>query len=194
MPNVTISVPDQLKAEMDTLSEVNWSGLCRKAISQYIAQRKNPTPQIDLDLRGSTLYERFLQTGYPTLRIDLRIHNKMESDITVDRIIFSAKFIKESSYLAVSSGYYLHKTTVVSNSSRNVTIHLILHKEVIELLKSKFTSTFNCDIQCVVYVEDFKNPHKQQLTTQIPIDVWENVIETVLKKPSTKKSDMMLDK
>jgi len=118
----------------------------------------------------------------------------MESDITVDRIIFSADFVRESTYLAVGSGYYLHKKAVDSNSSQTVIISLILHKEVIESLKSKFTSTFNCDIQCVLYVEDFKNPYNQKLTTQIPIDVWKSLVEKVLKKPSKKKSDMTLNK
>ena len=66
MPNLTINVPDQLKAEMDTLSEVNWSEICRKAISRYIAQRKNPSPQIELDVRTSTLTEYDYGTGYPT--------------------------------------------------------------------------------------------------------------------------------
>jgi hypothetical protein len=182
MANVTISVSEELKAEMDKLSEVNWSEICRNAISLYIAQRKNPTPNIELDLRSTRLdYLSFL-TGYPTLRADVKIHNKMESDITVDRIIFSVKFLRESTYLAVGSGYYLHKKAVDSNSSQIVTISLILHKEVIESLKSKFTSTFNCEIQCDVYVEDFKNPYNQNLTTQIPIDVWKSVVEKVVEK------------
>lgn len=193
MANVTISVPDQMKAEMDTLSEVNWSEICRKAISQYIAQRKNPTPNIELDLRSTRLYHLSFDTGYPTLQVELKIHNKMESDITVDRIIFSANFARESRYLAVGSGYYLHKKAVDSNSSQTVIISLILHKEVIESLKSEFTSTFNCDIQCVVYVEDFKNPYNQKLTTQIPIDVWKSVVEKVLEKPPKMKSDVSVN-
>ena len=50
MPNVTITVSEELKAQMDNYSEVSWSEICRNAISQYISQRENPTPKIELDL------------------------------------------------------------------------------------------------------------------------------------------------
>ena len=87
MPNVTISVSDELKADMDRIAEVNWSEVCRNAISRYITERKNPSPNIELDLRSSRLTADTFETGYPTLSIDLRIYNKMDSAITVDRIL-----------------------------------------------------------------------------------------------------------
>ena len=40
--NITISIPDDLKAEMDKYSEVNWSQVVLKAIKDYIAKRQIP--------------------------------------------------------------------------------------------------------------------------------------------------------
>ena len=182
MPNVTISVPDQLKAEMDTLSEVNWSEVCRNAISRYIAQRKHPTPNIELDLRNARITHYDYQTGYPTLSIDLRIHNKMDSEITVDRILFNARFIREDGYQPViGSGYDLYKRTVGSNSVGMATIYLVLPKDKIETLQSEFQSTFYCDINCIVFVEGFRKPYNQGVRTTIPIDHWNDVVRKALK-------------
>jgi len=37
--NVTISVPDDLAEKMEKMQDVNWSGVCREAIVDYIAAR-----------------------------------------------------------------------------------------------------------------------------------------------------------
>jgi len=183
MPNVTISVSDELKAEMDTLSEVNWSEVCRKAISRYIAQRKNPVPDIELDLRVSRLIPDSFETGYPTLSIDLRIYNKMESEITVDRILSNASFIKDGRVYAIGSGYDLHKRNIGPNSAGGAQIHLILLREKISKLKDVFKSTFPCIIRCVVYIEGFRNPYNQEVKTRIPIDDWNDIVKKVLETP-----------
>lgn len=183
MPNLTINVPDPLKAEMDNLSEVNWSEVCRNAISRYMAQRKNPTPKIELDLRSSRLTHLAFETGYPTLSMDLRIYNKMDSEITVDRILFNISFIKESTYHAIGSGYYLHKRNIGSNSFGVAQIHLVLPKEKIRELEDVFNSTFDCRVRCVVFVEGFRNEYNTEVQTRIPIDIWENLVKRVLKTP-----------
>jgi len=40
--NVTVSVPDDLAKQMESLKEVNWSQVARTAFNQYIIQRKSP--------------------------------------------------------------------------------------------------------------------------------------------------------
>ena len=182
MPNVTISVPDQLKAEMDTLSEVNWSEVCRNAISQYIAQRKNPTPNIELDLRNARLTNYDFETGYPTLGIDLRIHNKMNSEITVDRILSTAGFItQDRKILAIGRAYDLYKRNIGSNSVGGATIHFVLPKEKITSLQSEFNSTFTCNIRCMIFADGFRNPYNQDVRTEIPIDRWKKFVERALE-------------
>ena len=39
MPNITLSITNDMKKKMDQMEEVNWSGLVRKLIEQEISRR-----------------------------------------------------------------------------------------------------------------------------------------------------------
>lgn len=182
MPNVTISVPDQLKNEMDTYSDVNWSEVCRKAISRYIVERKNPTPNIELNLGEVRLELQTYRTGYPSLAIVLRILNKMDSDVTIDRILVEAGFINEDGrQFTVGMSYGLHRIvlgpTVVGNSQ----VLIPLLREKVEELQGMFSSTFLCYVRCTVFAEGFNNPYNQEVSTRIPIDDWRQLVKAALK-------------
>ena len=187
MPNVTISVPEKLKGEMDKIPEVSWSEICRGAISRYIAQRKNPTPRIELELRYSRIKDYDYGTGYPTLIIDLKIHNRMDTEIIVDRILANARFIesKEPRQHSIGTAHDLRKKVIAPDSSGAATIHLTFPKEKIHELKDKFKSTFDCQVECMVFVEGFKHEYNQVVKTSIPIDHWNNVVTKVLEKPQS---------
>ena len=182
MPNVTISVPDKLKAEMDKLSEVSWSEICRNAISRYIAQRKNPNPIIELSLPQAGITHYSFETGYPSLMLELKIHNRMDSEITIDRVLVNAKFVKEGGFYPIGSAYDLRKRNIGSNSTGGATIHLILPKEKIRELENIFKSTFECQIRCIVFVEGFRNEYNQEVKMRIPIDDWNDVVTKALNK------------
>lgn len=190
MPNVTISVPDELKAEMDTLSEVNWSEICRNAISKYIEQRKNPTPNIELDVPNSRITHYDYDTGYPTLSIDLRIHNKMSSEITVDRILSKGRFLAEDRhFFALGSANDLRRRSIGSNYVGGATIRFVFPKEKINELRDTFKSTFECQVGCTVFVDGFKNEYNQEVKTLIPIDRWNDVVKKALKTNKTTRVD-----
>ncbi len=38
MPTLTLSIPSDLKSEMDAMPEINWSEIARKAISERLAE------------------------------------------------------------------------------------------------------------------------------------------------------------
>lgn len=40
MPTLTLAVPEELKSEMDSLPELNWSEIARRAISKEISEYK----------------------------------------------------------------------------------------------------------------------------------------------------------
>lgn len=187
MPNVTISVSDQLKADMDTLLEVNWSEICRNAISSYISQRKNPAPNIELTLAQSSITHYSYDTGYPTLNIDLTIHNKMDSDITVDRILSKVMFTDENRMHPIGVAYDLRRRNIKANSNGSSTIRLILHKEKLLGLEDVFKSTFDCYISCAVFVDGFGNEYHQDVKTTIPIDIWKDVLNKVLRPSHSPK-------
>jgi hypothetical protein len=186
MPNVTISVTDELKEEMDQFSEVSWSGICREAISRYIAERKTPVPRIEIDYRISTLNVKDWQTGYPTLKIDLKIFNKMASSIITDRILSVVTFWRYDERFPVGIAYDFHKRVIGANSSGGATVDLILLKEKIRKLQDKFTSTFDCRAECTVYVEGFNQAYRREVSFKIPIDVWQDVVKKSLEVSNSK--------
>ena len=182
MVNVTITVPDSLKKEMDELSEVVWSPICRDAISRYIFERNNPSPMIEISsneiyLRdGSNDHE----IGYPTIRIPLRIHNKMSIGATIDRVIFRIKFWKNSRAFPVGEGHDLYKLWISGNSTHSKNIFLVLLREKLEELKNTFDSTFTCEIKFTIFVDNFKQPYTGTVHTRIPIDDWNKTINKSL--------------
>jgi len=184
MPNVTISVSGSLKVEMDKIPEVSWSEICRGAISRYIAQRKNPTPRIELELRNSRITPYDSETGYPTLSLDLHIHNKMDSEIMVDRVLANARFLTTDDNRVYGMGvaYDLRKKLIAPNSSGFATLHLIIPNQKIVELKDAFKATFDCQALCTVFVEDFRNEYNKNVKTSIPIDHWKNFVAKALKK------------
>ncbi|MFH1072558.1 MAG: hypothetical protein V1743_03975 [Nanoarchaeota archaeon] len=40
MPTITLSVPEELKKEMDSTKEINWSAVAREAIKEKVSQLK----------------------------------------------------------------------------------------------------------------------------------------------------------
>jgi hypothetical protein len=181
MPNVTITVPDDLKAEMDKLAEVSWSEICRNAIAQYISQRKDPTPKIELDIRSSRMNEYDFDMGYPTLTIDIRIQNRMSSEITVDRALATAWGYAEGGHtVAFGQANDLYKRIISSNSAGVGTVRFVFPIERLRELRNKFKSTFDCHVRFTVFADGFKNPYSQELVAQVPIDVWNSVLRKAL--------------
>ena len=180
MPNVTISVPDSLKTEMDEFTEVSWSQICRDAISRYIVVRKNPTPKIELDLQRIDLRAKDFVQGYSSLIITLRIHNKMDFEIIVDRIIFHVDFWNSSRVYTMGNSFDIHKIILNPTSTVTKSTYLNIYKEKIYELKNIFNATFPCSIRCVVFVEGFKQPYNTELHTRIPIDEWLEVVHETI--------------
>jgi len=40
MPTLTLAIPEELKSEMDSMPELNWSEIARKAISKEVKEYK----------------------------------------------------------------------------------------------------------------------------------------------------------
>jgi hypothetical protein len=186
MPNVTISVPDDLKNEMDKFPEVSWSEISRKAILKYIEERKNPTPKVELDLREARLEYYPSWTVSPSLRMSLKIHNMMDSEVIVDRILFDVSFVESSHQYPVGAGFGLHKRIINPNSSVEIQLVFELPKEKIESLSGLFSSTFQCRVIYTIFLEGFKNPYSQDTSTKIAIDEWKDVVKNVLKSKSSR--------
>lgn len=188
MPNVTISVPDDLKAEMDKLLEVNWSEVSRKAISKYIDERKNPTPRVEFDIRETRIDHYPWQSSSHMLRVSLRIHNRMESEIVVDRVLFNVRFSEGSNHYGIGSGSGLHKMIIGPNSSGEMQLLLEMTRERIEAIADVFKSTFHCELECTLFAEGFRSPYSQQVYARIPIDEWKQAVDKVLHRQQSEST------
>lgn len=188
MPNVTISVPEGLKTEMDALSEVNWSEICRKAISRYIAERKNPIPQIQLRAGETINPESYHESGYPGLLINLLIQNQMSFEIVVDRILFKVSlFTTRGQWDSVGSDVDLYRRSVSAGAMGGAQLFLRMLKEKIIHLDQFLSETFRCRVECILFVEGFRSPYKGQAYFKIPIDEWKKFVDKMKPKKTPKK-------
>jgi len=178
LPNVTISVPEELKTEMDKFAEVSWSEICRNAISGYIQARKNPIPQIQL--RGKEIRPYFYhESGYPGLFVDLLIQNNMGFEIVVDRILYNVRFDIKGKIQGAGSDVDLYKRVVGANSVGVSQFFMKMTKDKIVFLDQYIEKTFQCRIECVIFVEGFNAPYRQEVyELKIPIDEWKEFVKS----------------
>jgi hypothetical protein len=179
MPNVTISVSEELKEKMDRYTEVNWSKMCREAIAKYITERENPQPFIELDLRNPQLSNQH-PSGYPTLTAILRIHNKMNVPILVRKILFGVKFRGSKAHDSVGLSFDLNETVVEANSIGQRELFLPIFRERLEKISGDFDETFVCDFECHVICDGFARPYNANVSSEIAIDKWRNFTKSAL--------------
>jgi hypothetical protein len=179
MVNVTISVPDELKAKMDELTEVSWSKVCREAIAKYITEREYPQPFIELDIRNPQLSNEH-PSGYPTLTATLRIHNKMNVPILVRKILFGVKFrgIEAQEFIGLS--HDLNENVVRANSIGQRALFLPIFREKLKEISEDFNQTFVADFECSVICEGFERPYTANISSEIAIDKWQNFMKHAL--------------
>lgn len=93
MPNITLSVSNEMKERMDNFSEVSWSDVCRSAIQAYLEEREKDTKVSDSkDLKVIAYIDPLLRRRENKLVYILRIKNNEVFDIILDRTIFGVEF------------------------------------------------------------------------------------------------------
>jgi hypothetical protein len=183
MPNVTIAVSEDLKTQMDKYSEVNWSEICRNSISQYIAQRENPQPRINLAKGQVNLASYDYQIGYASMTINVLILNHMNMPIIVDRIL--AKVITQThdgQTINLGQITELNRITIDGIGTGYTNLRLALPREKLLECKGRFTKTFDLRVVCSAFVDGFKDPYMQEFSHQMPIDLWNTTIDEALER------------
>ena len=142
-------------------------------------QRKNPKPNLELDLEHSRLESQYHASGYPVLLFSTRIRNNMDFEIIIDKIRLDVSFWKGSRTFSIDRRYDLDKQVVPANSTINKQFYALFHREKVEKLQKTFDSSFICKVLCFVFVEGFKEPYTREVNTKIPIDEWNNLVKTV---------------
>lgn len=197
MVNFTVSIPEDLKAEMDKFPDVNWSELTRKSIQNYLQNRRNTFPPLEFDLKEVhfTYVDNLMQ---PSMSVWLKVNNKLDSQLIIDRMLFTVKFVKEhfiphgedyrivearekSALQGVFKESSLDYRSLCSSVS-NMDIRLSPPVDVLRRLNDKMQATFWIDISLMAYIQGFENPAITNLSVKVPIDEWKNEVRVALNK------------
>ena len=181
--NITISVPGDLKQQMDKFSlehpQTNWSLVARKAIQQYIEAHKGPAPQIGVSLGGTELI--FNPLG-PVLKTLLVFQNNMPTEITIDRIGVSQTLLAGIGKFIVSRAAWNMTPHRISPSGQTVVADYfpmlpqdLLTVENLRLVTSDLTIKSSLE----VHVPGFSEPIRAEITDKNSLEDWRNFIQGV---------------
>jgi hypothetical protein len=179
--NFTVTISEELKAEMDRYPEVNWSEVFRKNIQSYMQVRQNPTPQLDFEMKEAHVSWNWL-LAQPRISVFLRIVNRLAADVLLDRILFSVAVLTSTTREARGGfeGQYLQYRQLSSSKSTDVELSLYPDAELLERLTNKLEATFVLQLDLTACVEGYPNPCVKQIIGKVPIDEWKNEVGTAL--------------
>jgi hypothetical protein len=186
--NFTVSIPEEIKNEMEKFQEVNWSNIVRKSIQTYLQARQNPVPLIDFDARDVHVC---FQGWRPYVYAIVNATNKLPNDVIIDRILFRMEVIKQHNTFGSNEstsfesagfeGYFLEYRLLKPGEPSP--IQLLVHPSVefLRRVTESLSSTFILDITLKVFVQGFTNPiNTSKIMTKVPIDEWKREVEGVL--------------
>ena len=195
MVNFTVALPEDLKAEMEKFSDVNWSDFIRKNIQLYLRNRKNSFPPLNFELEGlSVLYNADLKR--PSMRLYLTVTNKMDIKLIIDRILFKVEFDKEFGRNKLEGAFVnqsLEYQPILTGETK-ITIDFYPQLDMLFRLNKKMDATFWVYVTLTTYVQGFESAHTQVIWTKFPIDGWRNAMSFALDCYNTDwKSSPSLD-
>jgi hypothetical protein len=196
MVNFTVSLPEELKAEMDKFPDVNWSELTRKSIQNYLRNKSHIFSPLEFELTDVRFtYSHDLMQ--PLMVVYLKVtKNSLDSQLTIDRMLFTVKFVKEhfvphgEDYRTVKAkenealkGAFadslLYHTHIIK-SEDDLEIPLSLPIAVLRRVRDKIQATFWIDITMTAYVQGFEHSPSKNLSIKVPIDEWQTQLNSVL--------------
>jgi hypothetical protein len=173
---------------MDELSEVNWSEVCRNAISAYVVAKKNPTPQIDLLV--TSLVPRFYPHRGPELEIALRFDNRMPREVEIDRMIFEVALVdKGGKPLGLLKGSDLQILSIGPNSFFSQTIYTDFNFDWFVHVDEITTRSFYATVSFTVYVRNFKQSVRGSAQLTIQKEEWKDVADKIREEFKLAKND-----
>lgn len=129
MPNITLSVSEELKRRMDELPEVSWSDVCRRAIVRYIESRTKSysIPEAKL-IKCNVRCE--LVKRYGTLEFGFNFVNFGEQ-MVLDRLLYKLVMKDESdTALFTYEGFDLRMHEILVNETLGYRI--LVSKNILE--------------------------------------------------------------
>ena len=182
MVNFTVSIPEDLKSEMDKFPDVNWSELTRKSIQIYLQNRKNSFPPLDFEMNELHIgYDHDLKM--PSMSLSLKATNKLDSELVIDRILFKVEFDKEYGRAKLEGAFESQSLEYrrISGESK-IIIGFLPQADMLRRLSEKLEATFWVYVTLTVFVQGFVCPQTKVVLTKVPIDEWKNEVRVALNK------------
>ncbi len=184
MVNFTVSISEDLKAEMDKFPDVNWSELTRKSIQVYLQSRKNPFPPLEFEMKEAHMvYDDDLRR--PLMSVLLKGTSKLDSELVIDRILFKVEFNKEygrGKLEGAFTGQFLEYQSVRGQGESNIKITFYPEVDMLRCLNEKLDATFWVYVTLTVFVQGFVCPQIKVVPIKVPIDEWKSQVESSLNK------------
>jgi hypothetical protein len=180
--NITISVPGDLKQQMDKFSlehpETNWSFVTRKAIQQYIESNKGPSPQVRIALDGTELIINS-QMG-PVMKTLLVFQNRMPTEITFDRYSITQTLLTGNDKFIASRAVWNMSPFRIPPTGQVVVADFFPMRpldlfDVEELV----TSTVTVKSSIEAYAPAFIEPVRAEMIDRLPVEYWKDFMEGV---------------
>lgn len=182
MVNFTVSIPEDLKTEMDKYSDVNWSEVTRKSIQAYLLNRKNSFPPLDFEIKEIHVrYDHDLMR--PSMSLSFKATNKLDSELIIDRILFKVEFDKEygrGKLEGAFTGQFLEYQSIIGQGDSNIKITFNPEVDMLRRLSDKMDATFWVYATLTVYVQGFTSPQIKVPPLKVPIDEWKKEVKSAL--------------
>jgi hypothetical protein len=184
--NFTVTMPEELKAEMDKYPEVNWSEVIRKSVQGYLQSRQYPIPQLDVEIYEYNVNWNWI-VGRPQILFNLKLTDKMNADIVIDRIMYTLTFTalapdNERVPKGGFEGSFLHYRQLTKNTILQMGVHFYPEVETLKKLTDEMQATFTIDATLYIYVQGFANPFIKTVSTKVPIDEWRNMVSSAIRR------------
>jgi hypothetical protein len=180
--NLTITVPGELKREMDEFSrhrpETNWSLVARQAIQQYIEAHKGPTPQVRIALDGTELIINS-QMG-PVMKTLLVFQNRMPTEIVFDRYSITQTLLTGIDlFIASRAVWNMSPIRIPANGQVVIADFFPMRPLDLFSVEALVTSTVTVKSSVEAYALGFTEPVRTEMIDRLPIEYWKNFMEEV---------------
>lgn len=180
MANITVSVPEELKAKMDQMTDVNWSEIARNGFTQYIRTRESQSPPIHVGVRTFSFATDMEKDT--VLRVGLQLRNDSDAPLVIDRMSISANI----------GGWYVgpqyrHEGSYINkNSESNMPLDLKLVPTIAISLIRSIKASFRCELTIVTYCDGFAAPYHFYHSEKVTIEEWNSYLKGFIE-PSLKE-------
>jgi hypothetical protein len=196
MVNFTVTVPEDLKTEMDRFEEVNWSLVFRNSVLNYIQARQNPQPKLDYELKAVGVVPNWA-SWRPDVFFEVNVKNLMDASILVDRMVLFARFYGSAEGNDCLGGfecYHLEPRSIPANSSSVIQVQAYPDEDFMRRFSTFISRSFVVEVDIRTYVQGFPNEStKVNIRVKVPFDEWKeqskralNLIDEKRRKMSSK--------